>query len=94
MLRVETTRALAFDIKFKILIGLNSPQAQPALRWVLIVTRCSIIYYEYIKGSPLFSVELELRQAKLASGEVKHGDEMRGGTVAARFAFGRAENAV
>jgi hypothetical protein len=36
----------------------------------------------------------ELGQAEFASGEVKHGDKMRGGTVAARFAFGRAEDAV
>src|ERR1039458_9895002 len=46
------------------------------------------------KGSPLFSVELELGQAELVGGEVKHGHEVRGGTVAARFAFGRTEDAV
>jgi len=45
-------------------------------------------------GSPLFSVELELGQAELARREVKHGDEVGGGTVAARFAFGGAEDAV
>src|ERR1017187_6791257 len=45
-------------------------------------------------GSPLFSVELELGQAELAGGEVKHGNEVRGGTVVARFAFGRTEDAV
>src|ERR1017187_324459 len=45
-------------------------------------------------GSLLFSVELELGQAEFAGGEVKHGNEVRGGTVAARFAFGRTEDAV
>ena len=45
-------------------------------------------------GSSLFSVELELGQAELASGEVKHGDEMGRGTVAARFAFGGAEDTI
>ena len=45
-------------------------------------------------GSPLFSVELELGQAKLAGCEVKHGDEVGGGTVATGFAFGGAEDAV
>jgi len=45
-------------------------------------------------GSPLFSVELEVRQAELTSREVEHGDEVRGGTVAARFAFGGTENTV
>ena len=45
-------------------------------------------------GSPLFSMELELRQAELAGGEVKHGDEMGGGAVTTRLAFGRAEDAV
>src|ERR1039457_1468403 len=45
-------------------------------------------------GSPLFSVELELGEAELAGGEVKHGHQVRGGTAAARFAFGRTEDAV
>lgn len=45
-------------------------------------------------GSPLFSVELELGQAKLAGGEVKHGDEVGGGAVAPGFAFGGAEDTV
>jgi len=47
-----------------------------------------------LSGSPLFSVELELGQAKLAGGEVKHGDEVGGGTIAPGFAFGGAEDAV
>ena len=47
-----------------------------------------------MRGSPLFSVELELREAEFARSEVKHGDQMRGGTVAARLAFGRAKDAV
>ena len=45
-------------------------------------------------GSPLFSMELELGEAELAGGEVKHGDEMDGGAVTARLAVGRAEDAV
>ena len=48
----------------------------------------------YDIGSPLFSVELELGQAKLAGGEVKHGDEVGGGAVAPGFAFGGAEDTV
>jgi len=39
-------------------------------------------------------VELELGQAKLAGSEVKHGDEVYGGTIATGFAFGGAEDAV
>ena len=45
-------------------------------------------------GSPLFSMELELGQAQLAGGEVKHGDEMRCGTIATRLAFGGAEDTI
>ena len=48
----------------------------------------------FIFGSPLFSMELELGEAEFAGGEIKHGDEMRGGTVATRFAFGGAEDTV
>jgi hypothetical protein len=29
-------------------------------------------------GSPLFSMELELREAELAGDEVEHGDQVRG----------------
>src|SRR6266849_2513763 len=50
--------------------------------------------YHSETGSSLFSVESELRQAELAGDEVEHGDEMGGRAVAARFAFGRAEDAV
>ena len=46
------------------------------------------------QGSPLFSVELELGQAKLAGGKVKHGNQVGGGTVATRLAFGGAEDTV
>ena len=45
-------------------------------------------------GSPLFSVESELRQSEFARHKVKHGDEMGGGTITSSFAFGRAEHAV
>jgi hypothetical protein len=45
-------------------------------------------------GSPLFSVESELGQAELAGGEVKHGNKVGRRTIASRFAFGRAEDAV
>jgi hypothetical protein len=42
-------------------------------------------------GSSLFSVELEMRQAELARDEVKHGDEVLAGAIAASFAFGGLE---
>src|SRR5439155_3958332 len=47
-----------------------------------------------LSGSPLFSVESELRQAKLSGHEVKHGDQVCRRAVAASFAFGSAKDAV
>ena len=35
-----------------------------------------------------------MREAEFAGGEVEHGDQVRGGAVAARLAFGGTEDTV
>ena len=51
-------------------------------------------FFNVQTGSPLFSMESELRPPEFAGDEVAQGAELRGGVVAAGLAFGRAEPAV
>jgi hypothetical protein len=56
-------------------LKLSAPErVLPALQKLFELTVCLVL----VGGSPLFSVESELRQTEFASGEVEHGNEMCG----------------